>query len=236
MGSKSGDIAPMLEGVKRGYALASVNYRLSGEATWPAAVNDIKAAIKFLRANAAKYNLDPDKFATWGGSAGGNLSAMASVSEGVASLADPALGNVGVSDAVQAAVDWFGPIYFSTMDEEFAALGQSGSMGATNSANSAESKYLGKLVGSPEAQALVEASSPLSYITRDDPPMYIQHGTSDRNIPITQSENFAKKLAAAIGAEKVIFEKIVGAEHGGSQFNSAENADKILDFLDKALK
>jgi len=236
MGSKSGEISPMLEGVKRGYALASISYRLSGEALFPAAVNDVKAAIKFLRANAAKYNLNPDKFATWGGSAGGNLSAMAAMSGDVASLVDPSLGNESVSDAVQAGVDWFGPIYFSTMDAEFKALGTTGAMGATNSSNSAESKYLGKVIGTPEAQSLIEAASPLTYITSSAPPLYIQHGTADRNIPITQSVNFAAKLAAAIGDDKVVFEKIEGAGHGGSQFNAAENAAKILDFLDKYLK
>ncbi len=236
MGAKSGEITPMLEGVKRGYAVASINYRMSGEALFPAAINDVKAAIKFLRANAAKYNLNPGKFATWGGSAGGNLSALAAMSGDVASLVDASLGNASVSDAVQAGVDWFGPIYFSTMDAEFAALGTTGAMGATNSANSAESKYLGKVIGTPEAQPLIEAASPLTYITKNAPPLYIQHGTVDRNIPITQSINFAAKLASVIGADKVIFEKIEGAAHGGSQFNATENAAKILNFLDKYLK
>jgi len=236
IGQKSGQISPMLEGLKRGYALASLGYRLSGEAVFPAAVNDVKAAIKFLRANATRYNLDPSRFATWGGSAGGNLSAMAATSGDVASLVDPALGNAAVSDAVQAAVDWFGPIYFSTMDAEFKALGTSGAMGATNSSSSAESKYLGKVIGTAEAQPLVEAASPQTYISRKSPPMYIQHGTADRNIPITQSINFSKALAAAIGADKVVFEKIEGAGHGGEQFETAANVKKILDFLDKYLK
>ena len=236
MGQKSGAISPMLEGLKRNYAVASINYRLSKEAQFPAAVNDVKAAIKFLRANAGKYNLDPNKFASWGGSAGGNLSAMAAVSGDVKSLIDPALGNAEVSDKVQAAIDWFGPIYFSTMDAEFAALGSSGKMGPTNAMSSAESKYLGKQVGTPEAQPLVEAASPMTYITKDDPPMYIQHGTADRNIPITQSMNFAQKLGEAIGKEKVVFEKIEGEGHGGSKFDAPENAQKLLDFLDKALK
>ena len=66
--------------------------------------------------------------------------------------------------------------------------------------------------------------------------MYIQHGTADRNIPITQSINFSTKLAAAIGVDKVVFEKIKGAGHGGEQFETAANVKKILDFLDKYLK
>ncbi len=236
MGSKSESITPMLAGVKRGYALASVNYRLSGEALWPAQINDVKAAIMFLRTNAAKYQLDPARFATWGGSAGGSLSALAAVSGGVKELTDPKLGNFTVSDKVQAAVDWFGPIWFSTMDAEFAALGTSGVMGATNAPTSAESKYLGKTIGTPEAQPLVVAASPRTYISADDPPTLIQHGTKDRNIPITQSIDFAAALAAAIGKDKVYYETIEGAGHGGSQFETAANIAKVLDFLDKHLK
>lgn len=178
VGGKSEQIAPMLEGLKRGYAVASINYRLSGEAPFPAAVLDVKAAIRFLRANAAKYGLDPGRFATWGGSAGGNLSAMAALSAGVAKFNDASLGNAGVPDTVQAAVDWFGPLQFSTMDAEFAALGTSGVMGLTNSPTSAESRYLGKVVGTAEAAPLVEAASPLAYISSKAPPMCIQHGTA----------------------------------------------------------
>ncbi|HAE23405.1 MAG TPA: alpha/beta hydrolase [Spirochaetaceae bacterium] len=235
-GSKSSQISPMLEAVKKGYALASINYRLSAEAIWPAQINDVKAAIRFLRANAARYGLDPERFATWGASAGGSLSALAGVSGGVSKLADPALGNATVSDRVQAAVDWFGPIYFSTMDAEFSALGTSGAMGLTNAATSAESKYLGKVIGTPEAQPLVEAASPRSYISADDPPFFIQHGTADRNIPITQSIDFARALAQAIGGGKVVYEALEGAGHGGSQFESAQNVAKVIAFLDKVLR
>ncbi len=236
-GSKSGNIAPMLEGLrKRGYAVASIGYRLSAEAIFPAAINDVKAAVKYLRANAEKYNLDPDKFASWGSSAGGNLSALLATSADNPSLIDPSLGNAGVSDAVQAAVDWFGPLYFSTMDEQFKALGVSGVAGSTNSPDSAESKYLGRTIGTADAQPLVEMASPYTYISSRTSPIYIQHGTADRNIPITQSKIFAEKLRAAIGAGKVVFESLEGAGHGGPQFSDPKNVAKILDFLDKFLK
>ncbi len=236
MGSKSEQIAPMMEGLKRGYAVASINYRMSGEAPFPAAVNDVKAAIRFLRANAAKYKLNPLKFATWGGSAGGNLSAIAGTSGGVAALADPSLGNTDVSDSVQAAVDWYGPIWFSTMNSEFKALGQTPVMGVTSAATSPESKYIGKTVGNAGSESLVAQASPQNYIDAKDPPFYIQHGTADRNIPITQSKNFASKLASAIGADKVTLEILEGAGHGGSQFEDGANVKKIIDFLDKYLK
>lgn len=236
IGGKSEDISPMLEGLKRGYAVVSVGYRLSGEAKWPAAINDVKGAIKYLRANAEKYKIDKNRFATWGGSAGGNLSALAAVSGDNKELVDESMGYKDISDRVQAAVDWFGPIYFSNMDNEFKELGVAPVMGATNSENSAESKYLGKTIGSIEAEPLVKAASPMTYIDDKVPPVYIQHGDADKNIPITQSKKFYEKLVSAVGKEKVVFEVIPGAGHGGEKFNDKENVKKILDFLDKYLK
>lgn len=237
IGSKSSSSsAAIIKGVEKGYAVVSVGYRLSSEAQFPAQINDIKAAIRFLRANATKYQLNPDKFATWGGSAGGSLSALAATSGNVASLQDDSLGNAGISDSVQACVDWFGPIYFSTMDAEFAALGQTPAMGTTSAATSAESKYLGLTVGTAEAEAAVKAASPQTYITAEDPAVYIQHGTADRNIPITQSVNLSEKLIAVLGSSKVKFDIIEGAGHGGSQFETEENLAKIFAFLDKYLK
>lgn len=231
----SGELTPVLEALNRGYAVVAVNYRLSDEATFTAQINDIKAAIRFLRANAAQYKLNPDKFATWGGSAGGNLSALAATSGGVKELQDDALGNAGQSDTIQACVDWFGPIYFSTMDSQFAALGVT-PRAVTNSADSPESQYLGQTVGTPEAEPLVIKASPQTYISTDDPAFFIQHGTADTNIPITQSVDFSEKLKSVLGASKVTYEALEGAGHGGAQFDAADNVAKVLDFLDKNLK
>lgn len=233
----SSGLEPILKGaLKRGYAVVSVSYRLSSEAKFPAALNDAKGAIKFLRANASKYNLDPNKFATWGESAGSNLSAMIAVSGDIRELEDNSMGYADVSSKVQAAIDWFGPLSFATMDSEFKALGTSGMMGATNSSNSAESKYVGKVIGTKEGNEIAEKTNPNNYITKDDVPMYIEHGTADRNVPITQSINFSKNLAKVIGEDKVFFTAIEGAGHGGPQFETDENINKMLDFLDKYLK
>lgn len=226
MGSKdSGDVASMIKAVNKGYAVVSVDYRLSGEAKFPAAIDDVQSAIKFVKDNASKYNLSPNKVATWGGSAGGNLAALAGTK-----------GDKTKNTDVQAVVDWFGPIYFSTMDQEFANLGATPAMGSTNTASSPETKYLGQTIGSVEAEPLVKQASPQTYISANSPAFLIQHGTSDRNIPITQSENFANKLKSVIGTDKVSFEKIEGAGHGGAQFDAQENLDKVFAFLDKYLK
>ncbi|MCX6732516.1 MAG: alpha/beta hydrolase [Candidatus Roizmanbacteria bacterium] len=237
MGDKAdGQITPMLEGLKKGYAVIGVNYRLSNEAKFPAQINDIKAAIKFIRANANQYKLNANKIAVWGGSSGGNLSSLAGTSGGIKDLVDDTLGNSQQNDKVLAVVDWYGPIYFSTMDAEFASLGQTSAMGQTNSESSPETAYLGKTIGTIKAEELVKKASPQTYISSSTPAFYIQHGTADRNIPITQSINFSEKLKASIGSDKVIFEKLEGAGHGGSQFESTENLEKIFAFLDKYLK
>jgi hypothetical protein len=110
----------MMSGLQRGYAVAPINYRLSGEATFPAPVQDCKAAVRFLRANSIKYQLDPNRIAAWGGSAGGYFAAMLGTSVSVRELDGPADVNKSVSCAVQAAVDWCGPTEnFLKMDEEF---------------------------------------------------------------------------------------------------------------------
>ena len=110
-GDKSdGQIAPMLSALGRGYAVVSINYRLMDEAKWPAQLEDAKAAIRFLRAHAVAYELDPNRMAAWGDSAGGELAALLGTTGGVIVSAGSYQSNGGQSDRVQAVVDWFGPI------------------------------------------------------------------------------------------------------------------------------
>ena len=111
-----GQVVPMLEGLKRGYAVVSVNYRLSWEARFPALVHDVKAAVRWMRANADRYHFDRSKIAAWGRSAGGYLSVMLGTSAGVKELEDFSLGNPDQPCDIQAVVDWFGPTNFLTMD------------------------------------------------------------------------------------------------------------------------
>lgn len=232
---KSGELAPMLAGRARGYAVVSVDYRLSGEARFPAAVHDLKAAVRFIKAHASEYGFDASRVVAWGGSAGGNLASMLGTTAGDAYL-EGAEGVTGPSSTVQAVVDWYGPISFSSMDAEFKALGVAPKMGATNIATSPESEYVGRTVGTPEAEPIVKLANPAAYVDATDPPFYIQHGTADTNVPLTQSVNFAGILTASIGAGKVIFEKLEGAGHGGSAFSDEANLDRIYAFLDASLK
>ena len=111
-------VLPFLKGLARGYAVVSVNYRLSGEAIFPAGLQDIKAAIRWLRANTEHYFLDGNRIAACGGSPGGNFAAMVCLTDHVTELDDLSLGNPEYPCNVQAAVDWFGPTDFLKMDAQ----------------------------------------------------------------------------------------------------------------------
>jgi len=231
MGDKAMEASNASALVAKGIAAASINYRLSGEAKFPAQIEDCKAAVRFLRANAAKYNLNPDKIGSWGASAGGNLSSLLGTSYGIAELEGASLGNTGFSSKVIASVDWFGPINFLTMDAEASALGFTIS---TNNPTSPESLLIGAAVQTvPEK---VNKANPTTYITADDAAFFIQAGSRDRNIPYTQSFNFYNALKTVKGAENVSYELLEGAGHGGSQFSSASNLAKVIAFFEKYLK
>ncbi len=228
-----GQITPMLGGLKRGYAVVSVNYRLSGEAIFPAQIQDVKAAVRWIRANAAKYKLNPDKIASWGGSAGGHLAAMAGTSGGVKELEDLSQGNAGQSSRVQAVVDWFGPTDFLKMDEQLQESKVKNPQ--THSLpDSPESELIGKNL--EDAPDLVRVANPESYITKDDPPFFIQHGLIDHLVPYQQSVNLANKLQSVIGKEKVTLELLPGTDHGGPNYETEQNINKVFAFLDKYMK
>lgn len=241
MGDKSsGCLGSVLEGLEKGYAVVSVNYRMSGEETFPAAIEDVKAAIRYLRANASEYNLDTENFAIWGESAGGNIASMVGTTGDDTTFDDASLGNSDQSSAVSAVVDWFGPIEFNAMDSQFEALGITPKMGTTSSESSAESKYIGGDISQDEYAKLAEKANPTNYISKNDPAFLIQHGTADSNVPVTQSLNFAEKLKSVLGSDKVEVETMEGAAHGDmgdvKKFETEENIARVFDFLDSQLK
>jgi acetyl esterase/lipase len=228
-----GQVNAMLEGLKRGYAVVSVNYRLSGEAIFPAQIYDVKAAIRWIRANAKQYKLNPNKIAAWGGSAGGHLSTLLGLSGGVKELEDLSLGNPSQSSRVIAVVDWFGPTDFLKMDEQLKESKVKNPQ--THSIpDSPESELIGKNL--QDAPDLVRAANPETYITPDDPPFFIEHGLIDHLVPYQQSVNLAKKLEQVIGKEKVSIELLPDTDHGGPGFYTPMNIDKVFSFLDNYLK
>jgi len=207
------------------YAGVSVGYRLTGEAQWPAQIHDCNAAIRWIRANAKKHGLDPDRIGVWGSSAGGHLVAMLGTSAGV-----PAMdGNLGphtkVSAAVTCVVDFFGPTDFLQMD----AHRVPGSKMTHDLPDSPESLLIGGAIQSfPDR---VANANPITYVTADDPPFLIMHGDDDRLVPIHQSEIFDKALKEA-GVD-VTFVPIAGAGHG---LRGVDTAKQVTAFFDRHLR
>jgi acetyl esterase/lipase len=210
---------PAIPFAARGYAVASINYRLSQHALFPAQIEDCKAAIRWLRAHAKRYNLDSKHFGAWGSSAGGHLVALLGTSGGVKELEGKG-GNLDQSSRVQAVVDWFGPTDFTRMG------------GAHNRPKSPESLLLGGPVQENKAKAA--KANPITYVGKDSAPFLIMHGDRDTVVPLNQSELLAEALKKA-GVE-VTLRVIKGASHGGPGFFSPENRRLIEEFLDRHLK
>ena len=225
MGDKGMGVSEIASLVASGdYAGVSINYRLSNEAIWPAQIHDCKAAIRWVRANAARYQLNPDKIGVIGASAGGALVAMLGTSGGVAELEGTIGAHVGVSSDVQCVVDQFGPVELLTMAEY-----QSGGKTA-NDATSPESQLIGGPVQENKDKA--RAASATTYASNEDPPTLIFHGTADPLVPFKQSERLYGALKKA-GVE-TYFVPVKGAGHGG--FRSPEVPKRIRSFLDAQLR
>lgn len=227
---RDNQLEAMLDGLNRGYAVVSINYRLSGEAIFPANIYDVKAAVRFIKANSEKYNLDKNKIAAWGGSAGGNLSALLGTSFNNRELEDLTMGNENENCEIQAVVDWFGPTDFLKMDEQLAEkdLGPQDH----SDADSPESLVLGeKITDIPE---IVKKANPITYVTKNVPAFLIQHGSCDNIVPHQQSILLKNELLTV--SDRVEFEIIEGARHGSPEFTTKENLEKVYGFLDKYLK
>jgi acetyl esterase/lipase len=204
--------------VARGYAIAAANYRLSQHAKFPAQIEDCKTAIRWLRAHAKEYNLDPDHFGAMGPSAGGHLVALLGTTGHVKELEGK--GNLDQSSRVQAVVDWFGPTNFTKMGGWHARP------------DSPEAKLIGGPVADNKDKAA--KANPIAYITKDAAPFLIMHGTRDETVPIGQSELLHDALKKA-GVETT-FTRIEDAGHGGPPFQTPEILKTVEAFFDRHLK
>lgn len=208
--------------VKEGYAVACVNYRLSGEAPFPAQIEDLNTALRFLKQNAAKINVDPERIGLFGLSAGGNLAAL--MGTGWNAPAIDAGGDKSVSRKVTAVADWYGP-------SDLYALGTktySGNKWDLYSPTAPLSLFLGGQAATRKAQA--DAASPITYVSAGCPPFLIMHGTNDNIIPVEQSRDFAAALKKA-GCD-VSFIELPGVGHG---FQDKKNLDQVRLFFNKHL-
>lgn len=221
-------IKPVIEAaVAHGYAVVSVDYRKSSEAVFPAALSDVKAAVRFVRANAENYGFDENKIVIWGESAGAYLSLMTALTPGVASLDGDVTDNAGVSSQVRALVSFYAPVEFFTLYEE------AGKPEAA--ADSFESKFLGQDISADSDATYATYWETYAEAIPESLSAWVQAGDSDQRVPCTQSENFAKRLAEKIGEENVKFGLIPGADHEDDAFYTQENLNAVFAWLDGVL-
>ena len=222
---RGGDKAERLpfDYLAQGCAIASINYRLSGDALFPAQIEDCKAAVRWLRANASTYGLDPGRFAAWGASAGGHLAAMLGTAGGVKEF--EVGGNLDVSSRVQAVVDYFGPTDFLQMDAHRVPNGM-----VHDTAGSPESLLVGGAI--QENKDKVAKANPITYITKVAPPFLIVHGDADPLVPHHQSVLLEAALKQA--GVPVIFHTVQGGGHG--RFNDPEVPRLTREFLARHLR
>jgi acetyl esterase/lipase len=201
-----------------GYAAASAGYRLAPAARFPAQIEDAKTAVRFLRANAARYDLDPERVAAWGYSAGGHLAALVG-------LAGPAAGFEGTlhpeqSSRVRCVLDYFGPADLSL----YAA------------SEGIEKAFMVPLLGARYAARpdVYRRASPIEYVSKDAPPFLLVHGTADLMVPVIHSERLQAKLAAAGASAELV--TLSGRGHGWTGRTAAETTALGLRFLDRHLR
>jgi acetyl esterase/lipase len=206
-----------------GYIVVSIDYRLSGEAPFPAAIEDCKSAVRWIRANAATYHFDPDHIGAWGHSAGGHLAALLGTSGGVAEL-EGAGDNSTFSSRVQAVCDMSAPSDLLQFYETVSSLND----GPGRRAKAAVEQFLGGPVEQNSAKAI--AASPTTYVSKDDAAFLLIHGENDMSIPVSQSEDFVKELKAA-GVDATL--EIAKRGHG---VGAPQYASEITAFFDKHLK
>ena len=236
-GFSSGDTAGEETGttanaiLAKGYALAGVNYRLSGEALFPAGAQDVKAAVRWLRAHAAQYGLDTDRFACWGESAGGYMVAMLGVTGDQATVFDDnSLGNPGVSSAVAAVVDWYGPTDLAMMDTQQTANPPAScptSWLQHTPATSPEGQWLGGALNTPAVAAKLAQANLVAYVaTAKTLPLFIiAHGNNDCNVPWGQSQELKDALAKVGNTANLTI--IPGYSHGDSRFETTQTTPDL---------
>ncbi|MEW6262523.1 MAG: alpha/beta hydrolase [Thermodesulfobacteriota bacterium] len=207
---------PILPWTQKGYAVASLGYRLSQRAKFPAQIEDCKAAIRWLRVRAQEYNIDPNRMAAWGESAGGHLASLLGTAGDVAEWEK---GNEVGSSRVQLVIDWYGRANLIRVATDPAL------------ADSPSALLLGG--NGDKVAELARRASPITYVSADDPPFLIMHGDLDKVVPLAQSEAFAQALREA-GVE-VNLVVLKGAGHGGEEFLRPEYVKIIDTFLNKHL-
>ncbi len=213
---QSESIGSIFQAVTQGYAVATVNYRLSDEVTWPKPLHDAKAAIRYLRANAFRHLLDADTIVVWGASTGGHIAQMLAATNNQRAYEDLRMGYATISSAVQGVVSWYGI-------SDITALPAS----ATPAAN----KLMGFDVKADKSRA--RDANPVELVSAEFPPILLVHGMQDELVPFEQSANMKKKVDEVTGRIIATVKPLNGAAHGDPAIKTNDSVRDALDFVDR---
>ncbi|MBD5475014.1 MAG: alpha/beta hydrolase [Lachnospiraceae bacterium] len=233
MGDKRDDhMDTYLKFLEKGIAVGSIEYRLSGEAIFPAAVLDCREAVRYLRKHAKEYHVLPDKIAVIGGSAGGNLSAMLGMNVPNGEFPGEEGKAFDTDCNVLFAIDQFGPIDFRNMDNQARANGIS--FVDHDKAASAESSYMGGALPELSDEWLNQAN-PMTYIGERMAPLLVEHGCMDRLVPFMQSVDLVNEIYRKLGQGRVEFVPLPNADHEDKEYSSEWNMDVLWSWMKKHL-
>lgn len=222
-------ILPVIDkALENGYAVVSVDYRKAAEAVFPAALGDVKAAVRFVKAHAVDYGFDPEKIAVWGESAGAYLSLMTALTPDVAELNADVAEYAEIPGKVTALVSFYAPVEFYTLYEKAGK--------PENAAASFESKFLGQDITADKEATYKTYWETYADSIPDDLMAWIQVGDADSRVPYTQSVNFAERLGNYLSAENIQHSIIPGADHEDALFYTDENLDAVFTWLNGFMK
>jgi acetyl esterase/lipase len=207
-----------------GYAIASLDFRQSTDAQFPAMIHDIKGAIRFLRGHADDYGYSPENFAVSGASSGAHLALLVGVTNGHAALEGDVGGHLDVSSDVQAIVSYFGASDLTTILDQSTPHG----LGVREPA-------LERLLGTLPADGpdIAQLASPVYHVDANDPPLLLLHGDRDPQMPINQAHQMEGEYEA-LGLD-VFFDVVHGSAHGGTGFYEPEHLERAVGFLDRTI-
>jgi acetyl esterase/lipase len=219
---------PAVRQASRGYVVASIDYPLAPQFVWPSQIEACKAAVRWLRANAARFHIDSDRIGVFGTSAGGHLAAVLGTSGGEASLEGMKLGNPQFSSRVKAVVDFYGPSDLLKLDDQkLPCIPLDG-----NAPYMPPSLLMGCAI--QQCKDFTETANPIHYISSDDPPFLLMHGLLDCLVPFQQSVMLHVALEAR-GVDSTLI-LIPNAQHADDRFSDPKYKQIVDDWLDKHLR
>ena len=239
MGNKrEGALPCIIDAIKYGYAVISADYRLAPGVKFPEFLFDVKTAVRWARANAKEYRFDPDKFGMVGDSAGGHLTLMVGFTAGHPEYEGEQYGWEGVSSAVQAIIDMYGPSILDADRDAF--LKESGvpamNLGAPPPKSEGAAPASGMAGAFTADINMLHLISPIQYVHKDIPPTMIQQGEKDPIVPKQNSTLLAEKIRKVCGPDRVDLRLYPERTHSDGAFMGTENCMEVLPFFDKYLK